>query len=110
MTDLDIPKIMPPEERYNWLLDYIRASREPAVSVLNADFVDAYVVATRARFRHTNWGAHKCPTLGRDLAELADRNLLKRFRVGLSSPAWQPGFPKWVWCYEAHRAPGKETP
>lgn len=80
---------------------YIEENR--FVDVLNSDFVDAYITAVHAKFKPTNWGAHKCPQLGLDLSSMARFSALKRSRIGLSVN-WQPGFPKWVWTYSAGHA------
>lgn len=93
---------MKPQDRYNWIERHMRGDNLLArggVDILCADFVDAYIEATEAPYGAVNWGAYKCPQLGRDLAAMYRAGTLKRGRVGLSDGAWQPGFPKWVYCY-----------
>jgi hypothetical protein len=93
---------MKPMLRYEWIENHMRSDRLLArggVDILDRDFVDSYIEATQARHQDTNWGASKCPQLGRDLAEMVKMGVLRRSRVGLSGGAWMSGFPKWVWCY-----------
>lgn len=93
---------MKPVDRYRWL--YARAAKERSgLDILFSDFVDQYAEATGAKLYFQMWGAHKCPQLGRDLAYMAKWRYLRRARIGLSSGAWQPGFPKWVWSYRCNR-------
>lgn len=95
------------DDRYVWIMAWIK--KNGSTDVLNSDFVDAYIEATSAKFRHTAWGAYKCPTLGKDLAHMARCGALKRGRIGLGSN-WQPGFPKWVWAYSVGHAAYLYTP
>lgn len=88
-------------ERWHWLFNRI-AKERCGVDVLYADFVDEYAEATGAKLIYAPWGAHWCRTLSSDLAEMSRCGYLRRRRVGLSGN-WQPGFPKWVWRYEAVR-------
>lgn len=89
--------------RWEWLLKEVRERR--FVDVLDAEFVDAYIDEFKPTHRVTCWGANKCRQLGADLAEMAAIGYLARSRAGLSGGSWQPGFPKWVWCYK----PGKRA-
>lgn len=89
------------DDRYTWLMAYIQ--RKGHVDVLNSELVDEYAQATNAKIIPVCWGAHHCPTLGRDLAHMAKCGALKRGRIGLSGN-WQPGFPKWVWAYSVGHA------
>lgn len=68
------------------------------VDVLNAAFVESFIRAFDPDWTPTMWGAHKCPALGRLLANMARDGVLKRFASGLG-PNWQPGFPRWVYVY-----------
>lgn len=88
-------------QRWEWLLKETRERR--FVDVLNSEFVDAYIDEFKPAHQITYWGAKKCRKLGADLAAMAKLGYLERHRSGLSSGAWQPGFPKWVWSYQ----PGK---
>lgn len=88
---------MTPESRRQWLMEWI--SNHTHADVLDAEFVDQYIIATKASFRPSNWGAHKCPSLSMDLSSLARAGQLTRWRCGLKG-SWQPGFPRWVWTYE----------
>lgn len=94
---------MKPAERHEWIKAQLSPGgeyeREKAVDVLNRYFVDDYVAATGAKIIPTNWGADHCAQLGRDLSAMSRRGILSRRRIGLSNGNWQPGFPKWVWCY-----------
>lgn len=98
MTDKQMPIMTDKKrKRFEWLAR--RARDETFIDVLNADLVDDYVDAFGLKCDIVPWGANICPQLGRDLSEMAKRGYLKRNRTGLSSGAWQPGFPKWVWSY-----------
>lgn len=93
---------MKPLLRYDWIENHMRGDtllKRGGVDILDSAFVDAYIEATEAPHTPTNWGAYKCPQLGRDLSKMYEMGILRRTRVGLSSGAWQPGFPKWVWSY-----------
>lgn len=88
--------------RLAWLLDYM-LSRHKAISfmtfnVLDQDFVDSYVEATKAPSQFMLWGADRCPQLGKDLSYLHKQCVLMRVRTGIQGLAGQ-GFPKWVWSY-----------
>lgn len=87
---------MRPADRHHWILGYLRDS-EPFVDVLNSDFVDAYLEATRASCYPMPYGAHKCPQLGRDLSTMHQQGRLARSRVGIDLAGM--GFPKWVYVY-----------
>ncbi len=91
-------RVLPWGEREDWLLREIYEER--FVDVLNKDFSDHYAQATGASVTPMTWGANKCALLTKDLARLAKLGFLKRTTCGLSSGAWQPGFPKWVYSYE----------
>ena len=94
---------MKPEDRYAWLENRIDEEGAGGVDTLNSQFVDDYIDATDAKFRFTNFGAYKCPQLGRDLSTMFRAGRLRRSRLGLTDGAWQPGFPTWVWCYSLPR-------
>lgn len=90
---------MKPRLRRDWILQHISQNyARGGVDVMNRDFVDEYVDATKAKFQFMCWGANRCVQLGRDLALMVKLGKLERFRCGLGSN-WQPGFPKWVWSY-----------
>lgn len=92
---------MKPFDRYVWIMSWV-ITRDHHVDVLNAEFSDAYIEDTEAKFKPTMWGAHRCSQLSRDLAHMAKVGALKRYRTGLGTN-WQQGFPKWVWSYsEGH--------
>lgn len=84
-------------ERWAVIREYL-VDHAGGVDILNSDFVDTYIAATKVRFKPTNWGAFKCPTLSADLLAMYRSGRLKRHRAGLAGN-WQPGFPKWVWSY-----------
>lgn len=86
------------DKRRRFILNYFNANN-PCVDCLDADFVVSYILATKARFRQINYGAHKCSSLQRDLKRMQNEGSLKRHRVGISDLAGM-GFPKWVWVYE----------
>lgn len=93
---------MKPEQRREWIEAHMRSDAilsRGGVDVLNSDFVDAYIDATKPKFRVTNYGAWKCPQLGRDLAQMVEDGVLRRHRVGIAGLA-SMGFPRWVWSYE----------
>lgn len=90
---------MKPEARHDWIEAHMRTGRQSdRWDVCDADFVDAYIAATNAPHRPTNYGAYKCPQLGRDLAAMVKGGVLKRARMGIDGMAGM-GFPKWVWGY-----------
>lgn len=88
---------MKPYAREAWIIAYLEEQKD-AVDVLNADFVQDYILATDASFRVQMYGAHKCPQLGRDLSRLAAQRRLKRARTPIEGMAGM-GFPTWVWSY-----------
>jgi hypothetical protein len=88
---------MKPQERMDWIESYMEQDSVFGVDVLNADFVADYIIATAAPFIATNYGAHKCPQLSRDLSKMASDGILRRARVGISGLG--PDFPKWVYTY-----------
>ncbi len=82
-----------------WILKQIYENYQHGVDILNYEFVDDFLTAfPKLKWEAKNWGAHSCPSLGRILKKLYDRNLLKRGTIGLGIN-WQPGFPRWVWTY-----------
>ncbi len=85
------------QARRAWLLQAVEAER--FVDVLNAPFVARYADATGAAYKPSIVGAGWCRLLAADLRKMAAAGLLKKSRVGLSSGAWMPGFPKWVNSY-----------
>ena len=85
-------------EKIEFIKDYIK--KRLSVDILDADFVDAFIEKFNAPHRITIFGANKCPSLGKLLAEMSKNKILKRFPCGLSKPNWQPGFPKWVYSYQ----------
>ncbi|KKN66070.1 hypothetical protein LCGC14_0475480 [marine sediment metagenome] len=68
------------------------------VDILNSDFVDLYIAAFNPVYRLTNWGAYKCPQLGKLLSQMFKKNILERGTISLGIN-WEPGFPKWVYSY-----------
>ena len=95
---------MKPQDRYDWIENDLRtdAKARGGTDVLDSDFVDRYIEATGAAFRVTNFGAFKCPQLGRDLAAMTEQGILKRNRIGIEGMAGM-GFPRWVWSYRLTR-------
>jgi hypothetical protein len=101
-------------ERQSWIVAYLEAKGEeyekmghsvrPEVNILDADFVEAYAVATGAKCRVQFFGAPKCPMLGRDLGALFAAKRLDRVATGLSPGDASMGFPKWVYSYRLKRA------
>lgn len=88
---------MDKEERRNWILEKMKT--QICVDILNQEFVDAYIAFTGAPHVVTAWGANRCPQLAADLKTLYESQVLSRTRIGIGGGSWQPGFPKWVWCY-----------
>lgn len=86
-------------ERHEWLKE--RIGKTPGgVDILDAVFVDDFVAFSGAAMVPKCFGAHGCPTLGRDLHEMWRNKVLTRGILGLSGGAWMPGFPKWVYSYD----------
>ena len=82
----------------DWIERTLRDDRTIyAIDGLNSDFVNAYIDATGASFKPTNYGAHKCPQMGRDLAKMAEDGILTKSRVGINGMGM--GFPTWVFSY-----------
>ena len=77
------------------LLELIR--KHGVADVLNEKFVDDVIAAFQWPYRPTNWGAHKCPRLGKELARLWRCNILERRKVSLIEHEY--GFPNWVYSY-----------
>lgn len=96
---------MKPEDRYQWIVNYLRGEGDGkgVVDICDCVFVEAYIEATGAKFTPTNYGAPKCPQLGRDLKEMHDSYILRRTREGLQGMAGM-GFPTWVWSYRLYKA------
>ncbi len=82
-----------------FVLEYIASGRYGAVSVLDADFHDAFHERFGGARKWKAWGASPVPSAMATLRRLYDRRLLRRARVGLRDGEWQPGFPTWVWEY-----------
>lgn len=68
------------------------------VDIMCRDFVEKYIEEFKPPYKATNYGADKCPQLGRILKEMYDMRLLDRKRVGIT--CGYSGYPKWVYCYE----------
>lgn len=86
-----------PAERRAWLLQHLQASSTP-LDILDSEFVDAYIKETAAPFDPMPYGAHRCTTLGRDLAAMFKDETLQRQAVGI--PCGYEGMPRWVYAYE----------
>lgn len=85
-------------QRQKFIIDYIKMHPE-GVDILNQLFVDSYLLAFQnVKYKLCNWGSHKCPDLGKQLALLYKEGTLKRGRMSLGFN-WQPGLPKWVYTY-----------
>lgn len=93
---------VPPAQRRAFILEYL-AQNPPAVTVVDQEFVDAYVAATRAKSMTHIIGAPSCAMLGEDLRRLHREGDLERRRVGLSGMG--PGWPTWVWSYTLPATP-----
>ena len=92
---------MKPNERYQWIVDYLSDNPHPgnSVDVLDRHFVDAYTEACKPRVCLVMpYGANKVPQLGRDLSKMYDMGMLKRYIIGIDGLAGQ-GFPRWVYSY-----------
>lgn len=92
---------MKPVDRWRWIAEQMKADYAPfkTVDILNRYFVDVYEKATGAKVIITWFGANKCPQLARDLKDMYDGGILKRWRNGIGDMGCD-GFPKWVWSYE----------
>lgn len=90
---------MEKSKRCDWILVELAGLHEHAsVDVLDQAFVDDYLDATGAVHSVMMYGAHKCPSLGRDLSSMALKGFLNRGRVGLPGMSGE-GFPSWVYSY-----------
>lgn len=69
------------------------------VTVLDTDFVVAYIEYTRAKFQLMPFGAPKCPQLGRDLSRMAVLCQLERYATGIGGGLCFQGFPRWIYTY-----------
>lgn len=90
---------MKPHDRHAWIAKTLETLPGKCADVLNSDFVDDYIEATKARHAVQPYGAATCPQLGRDLSAMKRAGVLKRHRVGLQGMGGM-GFPRWVWSYE----------
>lgn len=90
-------------ERHIWLLNYIAHENGGYVDVLNSELVDSYVTRFNMAFKGMNYGANKCPQLGKDLLQLHNHGLLDRSTIGISSLN-EDGWPKWVYIYRFSKA------
>jgi hypothetical protein len=102
------------EDRRMVVLRYLRAPIELgahsiSVDVLDSDFVDYFIGATKSPHSVQPFGANKCPLLGSVLARMAREGSLTRTRAGVQNMAGM-GFPTWVWLYElaSHMIPKNE--
>lgn len=98
------PLRMIPAERQQWLLEYMRAKQRGKsyrlyFNILDSDFSDAYIEATKAKHQPMAFGSFKCSALGSDLGALFRAGLLQRNSSGLPSGSANEGFPKWVYEY-----------
>ena len=87
-------------EKERWIIDNVPAW---GTDILNSDFVQSFLNAFSPPFRETNWGARKCPSLGRLLSRMYKKGILTRGIIGLGLN-WQPGFPRWVYVYQVSKA------
>ncbi len=83
-----------------WLLKNIPPE---GVDILCQDFVDKFIKECNVLFKETNFGAYKCPVLGRTFAKLYREGFLSRGIIDLGIN-WQPGFPKWVYVYSLNES------
>lgn len=95
-TTPDSPRLRP-AERHAWLLTHLSESETP-LGILDSSFVDEYLAVTGVPFTPMAYGAHRCPTLGRDLSAMHRKGLLARESIGV--PAGYSGMPTWVYEYE----------
>lgn len=97
-------KVLPARDRYDWIMDYLRAmpGKRGPVDILDAEFVDAYAEATGATLQYTPYGANRCRLLGTDLKAMFDARMLKRNLVPLPYDMRGLGFPLFVYHYELH--------
>jgi len=83
-------------EKIAWVESYLQDT-EQHVDILNTEFVNAYINEFGVAYRNTNYGALKCPDVGRTLKAGYDQGVLKRDRIGLW--AHETGFPNWIFVY-----------
>lgn len=96
-----------PADRHQWILQHMLKKqavygwgRIPySVDILDEHFVDDFIENTGAKFRPMIFGADKCKSLARDLADLYKRGVLVRHSCGINSPTAGGGWPKWVYIY-----------
>ena len=86
-------------ERDAFLLNYFR--RHNYANVLDAQFIDEYIVGTNAPFIVQPFGANTCRQAGRDLSRLYKSGILDRTAIGLVNA--ERGFPRWVYVYTLPR-------
>ena len=79
-----------------FILDWLKSER--GADALNSGFHAAYHEKFGGRRHECYWGAQTVYEAQKLMAAMAKEGKLNRGRVGLSTN-WQPGFPKWVWCY-----------
>ena len=85
------------KEKINWVINYMKNNSQ-FVDVCNADFVDDYIAKFEPKkYRITNYGANKCPEIGRVLKAGYDNGVFERKPVGI--PLMMQGYPKWVYVY-----------
>jgi len=84
-------------EKIEWIKTYIK-NNPPAVDIMNADFVDAYIEKFKPKHIITMYGANKCSELSKILKQGYDMNIFNRSIIGIHQAMW--GFPKWVYVYE----------
>lgn len=93
------PSLMKPNDRYDFIINYISSTRPHAIDVLNSEFVDAYIKTTGAKYKPTFFGAFKCAMLGRDLSKMYNQGMLDRSILSLPPGSINEGFPGWVYVY-----------
>jgi len=89
-----------PDAQRTWIVSYLE--RETEVSAVRANFHAAFATRFDCAVRPSAVGASVCRAAMSRLAQLASTGVLTRQRMPLGT-AWQPGFPRWVYCYSLRK-------
>lgn len=90
--------MMNPAQRRRWIEEWLLVDND-WIDILNASFVEHYLEASGVKFYAMPYGAHKCPSLSRDLKAMCDAGTLVRTQTSIDGDMRRIGFPPWVWQY-----------
>jgi hypothetical protein len=71
---MKITKEIKLENKIKWVIEYCK--KDNHANILNSNFVDKYVEKFNPKYRGVNFGAFKCPELGRLLSLMYHKNIL----------------------------------